>query len=131
MENREHLYYHMPFYMTYPMQNLYLMEMEYEKDMERMKELYPKDVQHLQKMVEYRCDEMEYEGSRMYDENPDRRMLEEEVRRILEKFLRENPQYDDNNWLQGLIVCYFMMRCIVEDADIADVIVGGKNCSIR
>ena len=29
-----------PFYMSYPMQNLYLTEMEYEKDMERMKELY-------------------------------------------------------------------------------------------
>ena len=94
MENKENLYYQMPFYMTYPMQNLYLMEMEYEKDMERMKELYPKEVQNLQKMIERRCDEMEYEGSRMYDENPDRRMLEEEVRRILEKFLRENPQYD-------------------------------------
>ena len=34
----------MPFYMSYPMQNLYLTEMEYEKDMERMKELYPKEV---------------------------------------------------------------------------------------
>ena len=94
MENKENLYYQMPFYMTYPMQNLYLMEMEYEKDMERMKELYPREVQNLQKMIERRCDEMEYEGSRMYDENPDRRMLEEEVRRILEKFLRENPQYE-------------------------------------
>ena len=30
-----------PFYMSYPMQNLYLTEMEYEKDMDRMKELYP------------------------------------------------------------------------------------------
>ena len=28
-----------PFYMSYPMQNLYLTEMEYEKDMDRMKEL--------------------------------------------------------------------------------------------
>ena len=26
-----------PFYMTYPMQSMYLTEMEYEKDMERMK----------------------------------------------------------------------------------------------
>ena len=34
----------MPFYMSYPMQNLYLTEMEYEKDMDRMKELYPKEV---------------------------------------------------------------------------------------
>ena len=81
--------------MTYPMQNLYLTEMEYEKDMERMKELYPKEVRQLQEMVERRCDEMEYEGSRMYDENPDRLMLEREAKRLLEEFLRQNPQYDN------------------------------------
>lgn len=82
-----------PFYMTYPIQNMYLTEMEYEKDMERMKELYPREVKKLQEMVERRCDEMEYDGSRMYDENPDRYMLEEEARRMYERFIRENPQY--------------------------------------
>ena len=82
-----------PFYMTYPMQNMYLAEMEYEKDMERMKEWYPREVRQIQDMIERRCDEMEYEGSRMYDENPDRYMLEEEARRMYERFLRENPQY--------------------------------------
>ena len=92
MEYREEIY-KMPFYMTYPMQNLYMMEMEYERDMERMKELYPREVQQLREMIEKRCDEMEYDGSRIYDENPDRFMLEEEVRRLLEKFLRENPQF--------------------------------------
>ncbi len=95
MEYRDDYYNKMPFYMAYPMQNLYLMEMEYEKDMERMKELYPREVQQIQQMVERRCDQMEYDGSRIYDENPDRMMLEEEVRRILEQFLRENPQYRD------------------------------------
>ena len=37
----------MPFYMSYPMQNLYLTEMEYEKDMERMKELYPRETRQI------------------------------------------------------------------------------------
>ena len=82
-----------PFYMTYPMQNMYLAEMEYEKDMERMKELYPREVRRIQEMIEKHCDEMEHEASRMYDENPDRQMMEEEARRIYERFLRENPQY--------------------------------------
>ena len=95
VEYRDNYYNKVPFYMAYPMQNLYMMEMEYEKDMERMKELYPREVQQLQQMVERRCDQMEYDGSRIYDENPDRFMLEEEVRRILEQFLRENPQYRD------------------------------------
>lgn len=94
MEYRDSLFQNKtPFYMTYPMQNLYLTEMEYEKDMERMKELYPREVLQLQQMVECRCDEMEYEGSRMYDENPDRYMLEREAQRLLEEFLRQNPQY--------------------------------------
>jgi len=93
VEYRDNLFNKTPFYMTYPMQNLYLTEMEYEKDMERMKELYPSEVRQLQQMVERRCDEMEYDGSRMYDENPDRYMLEREAQRLLEQFLRENPQY--------------------------------------
>ena len=58
----------MPFYMSYPMQNLYLTEMEYEKDMERMKELYPKEVKTILSYVEDECDKMEYEGSLMFDE---------------------------------------------------------------
>ena len=96
MDYRGNLFEKMPFYMTYPMQNLYLAEMEYEKDMERMKELYPNDVRQLQAMVEYRCDQMEYEGSRMYDENPDRWMLEMEVQRLLEEFLSQNTQHQEH-----------------------------------
>ena len=55
----------MPFYMSYPMQNLYLTEMEYEKDMDRMKELYPKEVKQITELVDEECDKMEYEGSLM------------------------------------------------------------------
>ena len=75
----------MPFYMTYPMQNLYLTEMEYEKDMERMKELYPREVKRILEMVEEECDKMEYEGSLMFDEYPDRMMLEQITDRIAER----------------------------------------------
>ena len=88
MDNRETYNGKTPFYMTYPMQNLYLAEMEYEKDMERMKEMYPKEISELQQMVERRADQMEYEGSRIYDENPDREMLREEAERIYREFLR-------------------------------------------
>ena len=75
----------MPFYMSYPMQNLYLTEMEYEKDMDRMKELYPRAVKRILEAVEEECDRMEYEGSLMFDEYPDRFMLEQIVERIYEK----------------------------------------------
>ena len=104
MEYRDHLFQKTPFYMTYPMQNLYLTEMEYEKDMERMKEMYPKEVHQLQEIVEHRCDQMEYEGSRMYDENPDRFMLEREVDRIM---AQHYDGHRDEGWLRSLIGILF------------------------
>lgn len=72
----------MPFYMSYPMQNLYLTEMEYEKDMDRMKELYPREVRRVLEAVEDECDKMEYEGSLMFDEYPDRLMMARLTERI-------------------------------------------------
>lgn len=74
-----------PFYMTYPMQNLYMTELEYQKDMERMKELYPSEVRRVQELVEEECDKMEYEGSLMFDEYPDRLMLRRICSRICDK----------------------------------------------
>lgn len=74
-----------PFYMTFPMQNMYVMEMEYEKDMERMKSLYPNEVRKLMPIIEQRCDELEFEGSRIYDENPDAWMMQEEAMRLYEQ----------------------------------------------
>lgn len=65
----------MPFYLTYPMPNVYQTEKEYERDMERMKELYPRRMKKLLAYVEEECDKMEYEGSMMYDEYPDKVML--------------------------------------------------------
>ena len=53
-------------------------------------------------MVERRCDQLEYEGSRMYDENPDRYMLEREAKRLLEECRR----YDEG-WLESLINILF------------------------
>ena len=75
----------MPFYMTFPMQNLYVMELEYEKDMERMKSLYPTEVAKIQAMIEERCDELEYEGGRIFDEEPDRYMMQEEVMKLYDR----------------------------------------------
>lgn len=64
-----------PFYEAYPLQSLYMTELEYERDMERMKELYPSDAKRILEYVEDECDRMEYEGSLMFDEYPDRFML--------------------------------------------------------
>jgi hypothetical protein len=78
-----------PFYMTFPMQNLFLAEQEYEKDLERMREMYPRQVARIAEMVSDRCDELEFEGSRIYDENPDRMMMAREAQTLYEKIRKE------------------------------------------
>ena len=83
------LYPKIPFYMTYPMQNMYLTEMEYEKDIERMKNYYPEKTKDIMKLVEERLDELAYEGSRIYDEEPDRMMIQMEIDRLYQKLLEQ------------------------------------------
>ena len=78
----------MPFYMSYPMQNIYMTEMDYDRDMERMKELYPEEAKRIQKLVEEECDQMEYEGSMMFDEYPDRLMLKVICERIYQNAMQ-------------------------------------------
>ena len=92
----------MPFYMSYPMQNLYLTEMEYEKDMERMKELYPKEVKTILSYVEDECDKMEYEGSLMFDEYPDRLMLEQVAERIYRNVTGEEKNVEAEQYWGGM-----------------------------
>ena len=99
-----------PFYMSYPMQNLYLTEMEYEKDMDRMKELYPRDVSRIMDVIEDECDKMEYEGSLMFDEYPDRLQLLLLCRRIYNRAKEDETKKDEakegeetGEWLQNLI----------------------------
>ncbi|MCI8327318.1 MAG: hypothetical protein HFI37_06035 [Lachnospiraceae bacterium] len=86
-----------PLYMPYPiqMQGNYLNEMEYEKDLDRMKELYPKEAKRIQKYIDEECDRMEYEGSLMFDEYPDRTMLQIVCRNIMDK-IQEDEEKEDN-----------------------------------
>lgn len=77
-----------PFYMTYPMQNVFLEEMEYERDMESMKRMYPVEARAVQELVEEECDKLEYEGSMMFDEYPDRLMLKVICERIYQNAMQ-------------------------------------------
>ena len=94
----------MPFYMSYPMQNLYLTEMEYEKDMDRMKELYPKEVGRIVECVEDECDRMEYEGSLMFDEYPDKVMFERIKNRIYDKVQEKYPVEEEDDRDQAMVM---------------------------
>ena len=104
------LYPKIPFYMTYPMQNMYLTEMEYEKDIERMKNYYPEKTKDIMKLVEERLDELAYEGSRIYEKEPDQAVPSyfEMVPMALAGQQRRPPQRDcRDDWLCSMVGVLF------------------------
>lgn len=64
-----------PFYATYANPMLYEGERVQEQEFELMKSYYPITVQQIQERVEEECDHLDYEGSRLYDEYPDKYMF--------------------------------------------------------
>lgn len=75
-----------PFYMDYPAAPLYYYNgYEQERDMERLKDFYPDIAKEVQRIVEDECDQLEYDGSFMFDEYPDRLLLRTIVGRIYDR----------------------------------------------
>ena len=69
----------LPFYKTFPFMDYYKNEEAFAKDLRMIKDMYPLDTAMIQSAVEQRMDELEYEGSFIYDEVPDRQRLFDDV----------------------------------------------------
>ena len=69
---------------------LYRGEMELEKEFSLMKSYYPETARKIQEKVEEECDLLDYEGSRMYDEYPDRYMLYHLGKKIVDEVKQES-----------------------------------------
>ena len=65
-----------------PLTRYYEDDYETERDLERMKTLYPEISKELFPWIEDVCDQMEYEGSLMYDESPDQNQVRRLTSRI-------------------------------------------------
>mgnify|MGYP003292817201 CR=1 FL=1 len=59
----------------YNRDDIFTIQEENDRDMEYFKEFYPQNMRQLQEIIEDECDRLEYQGSRMFDEYPDRNML--------------------------------------------------------
>lgn len=72
---------------------------ELDRDIEYMKQLYPGTAKTIQSEINNECDQMEYDGSVMFDEYPDKVYLERIIDRIYEKMkdLDEEPQVEANS----------------------------------
>ena len=66
----------LPYYMAYPMDlKEYGEEKRDRRDVDYMKSIYPMSAKKILPYVEEECDRMEYVGSMIYDEYPDRLLL--------------------------------------------------------
>ena len=95
MENK------LPFYMAYPVPMLYDDDRNARRDYDYMKSIYPDAAKRVLPYIEEERDRMEYDGSMMYDEYPDRLQLRLMCRRIYDK--AEKEENDPGTWLMDLI----------------------------
>lgn len=88
-----------PFYMQYPMYDIFDDYNNQMKDYEYLRQFYPKDIGKVQDLVEEECDKLEYDGSVMYDEYPDRiGMLS-----ICSNIKGMMPKHEEKSWLEKVI----------------------------
>ena len=66
----------LPYYMTYPGAYGTKPTEDVIRDLEYLQQLYPSQVKHYQRRIAEILDKMDYEGSMIYDEYPDRFSLE-------------------------------------------------------
>jgi hypothetical protein len=68
-------------------------------DVEYMKQLYPKTAKAIQREIDNECDQMEYDGSMMFDEYPDREYLEKLIDHVYDRIkqIEEEPQVEMNS----------------------------------
>lgn len=76
-------------------------------DAEFLKTLYPVELMDLQLMVEDKCDELEYDGSIMFDQYPDK----VRVMRVAEGIANQAGMYD-KNLIEVLVINEMLRRRI-------------------
>ena len=93
-----------PFYASYGNPLLYREEKEQEEEFSLMKSYYPKMAKQIQEKVEEECDLLDYEGSRLYDEYPDRYMLYHLGKKIIDSISSQaNIESMPDSLLENLV----------------------------
>lgn len=93
-----------------------LEQMEDEADTKRLREMYPLMAKRLQPYVEEVCGRLEYPGSMMYDEYPDRLSLLARAKEVWENarkgedFGEDPPEWEQLQDLIGVLLLQEMLR---------------------
>lgn len=82
----------LPFYMTYPLPMFWEEEDAASRDLDYLIQLYPEQAKKYQEKISRILDGMDYQGSMIYDEYPDRLALFRLAESIQERIRREEEQ---------------------------------------
>ena len=91
----------MPFYMTYPLPMYYEDENSIIRDLEYLQQMYPAQAKRYQKVISNILDKLDYEGSMIYDEFPDRWQLYKLTTDILDRIRREEEKDKESDSENG------------------------------
>ncbi|MCD7807321.1 MAG: hypothetical protein LUH19_08285 [Lachnospiraceae bacterium] len=86
---------YLPFYMAYPIQYPLQEKDPLRRDIEYLRGMYPKDAQKYLKKIKNMIDYMDYEGSMIYDEYPDRWQLYRLAESIVKTLQTESESGDE------------------------------------
>ena len=101
----------LPFYMTYPDYLSQEQKNTVLRDMEYLQQTYPNEVKRYQRKVAEILDKLDYEGSMIYDEYPDRYSIARLARTIVRSIRRETEEAQENKevhpekweWMEDMI----------------------------
>lgn len=94
----------LPFYMAYPLPLYYQQEDSVTRDLEYLQQMYPAEAKKYQKVIAETLDHIDYEGSMIYDEYPDKWQIYKLTQIIVEKIRKqqegqpEQEQDVDTDW---------------------------------
>jgi len=103
----------LPFFMTYPGVGE-SSGRDMMRDLEYLQQMYPRDVKRYQMRIAEMLDKMDYEGSMIYDEYPDRFCVERMVNSMTEVIKREEmagfpeKEFSSEKW-EGLKSLIFVL----------------------
>ncbi len=82
----------LPFYMTYPLPMYYDRQDDVKKDLEYLQQMYPAQAKRYQRLIARRLDRLDYRGSMIYDEYPDKWQLYRLNQDILKELKEEEAK---------------------------------------
>ena len=100
----------LPFYMAYPLPMYYQQEDSVTRDLEYLQQMYPVQAKKYQKIIAETLDRIDYEGSMIYDEYPDKWQIYRLTQMITDKIKEsedESPDMDPNRTAEFIQVLLF------------------------